>query len=70
MKVIIDNQVFDTNSTAIILAWDNDRERQMDIDNLSKMKPQSGGRLYAIYDPERDGPGNEIIHKAIKLLNY
>jgi hypothetical protein len=67
MKVIINGEVYDSKFTPVVLAFDNDAQRERHIKNLGGMQPKEGLRLYAVY-PTTVKDRDSVIKNAMKVL--
>jgi hypothetical protein len=68
MKVIINEQVYDSKSFPIAFVFDNDSEKESVVSHLSNMQPKEGIRIYTIYpdDCEHHNHFKKVIELAIE----
>lgn len=66
MKIIVNGNVYDSDHTPIVVAWDNDKERQATAKHLIDMESKDGVRLYASYPDGMDG--YKIIDDALRAI--
>lgn len=66
MKVIINNKIYDSETTPIMLVWESDNARNQFIRNISNMEHKDGVRIFAEFP---DGSYAEQVEKMLDLAS-
>lgn len=64
MKVIINNKIYDSETTPIMLVWESEQARHQFLDNISNMEPKDGVRIFAEFP---DGSDEHEVEKMLDL---
>jgi len=64
MKIYLRGELIDTEKEAVIMLFDNDKDRINHADNISKMEPKEGAqRLYTVF------PDSMPVEEVREMMN-